>query len=1002
MIKFSHKKISIIICLAFVLCAGLLIFSLNLKPTTAEAKSFTGNIDTDGKIDLRIDGNVNINFNESSMTYYNTSLFPSLDVEFNVGEDFMNKFNQGYTYFEREEYLENPLYPGLGLDLEFYIRNTYTIAIGLTTAEVTLNDLSEDKLLSTLTTTKNLHLSDSASSSEGMLITYQHCRDFNDLGGQKKYLQATDPYTTLSSPTVKLKFNAEAVYSAYKAFYQTNAKTINLTKQLKIFICLVEETEETMQPIEGYARPDTIDLVSYKIKSLGSFITSINIRTMLAQQASTFLPSKEYATSLYKYLGWDPSGESTFTLKYRTMKSVSSYDEKSETFKVDWFSAHSQKGVIEQMQKRLGVTSYTDFNACWRDEEILENGIVNLNSERVIFQALGYNYSYNPQTKIGEIAVEYTDFFAKDFAIELRSNDPLDNAAIYIYSTNIVSDEYNTTLQFDYATIEEQLYNQKGWIVSIKEGDVISTVNLNITVYRNDDMLKMIVPNDNQDLLTNATILITANIIEDIDIVLSYEYISLSYDSAYNVVKTTLTTQPTTIKYSEFIQLNSNNFYVHYGNVIDSALELEGLEDCNYMTYSSVTRLTVEQGVSYKFVVNYDYKMLIKVIHPDGTVSYEEGSFLNGGSYTLDTLGVVIPNGERVSEIIIHTPESLGLEINEENLANSNIFIKCNTYEDIIGEIEVITTDVFFVTVNYLKQYDKTPFAYATTKSGTAKVSDIPTQDANYSEFLMRFINSNSLKCLRSNVESIEVSFNGVDTYNFKLNYTYCSLRKIDYNGNVAGEVKVPLTKYKDWALSMNQDWSILFLNMPGTTYFEYSSIELDDGTIINEDNLYGYFACAVFEEKTIDLNYYFKGYSGDGVVSMFESTKATGGNLYRRVAGIMNNSENFFVDLACYPMLAFCELVNSDNVMYHSYFFYLDCKVDPNKTYISNGRADGADDNDGAFDNVIQNGQDKVESVFTDLFINEENGKLSVFAWIAIGIIGIITLAIVIRILKK
>ena len=200
----------------------------------------------------------------------------------------------------------------------------------------------------------------------------------------------------------------------------------------------------------------------------------------------------------------------------------------------------------------------------------------------------------------------------------------------------------------------------------------------------------------------------------------------------------------------------------------------------------------------------------------------------------------------------------------------------------------------------------------------------------------------------------------------------------------------------------MDKDWSILFLNMPNNVYFEYSSIELPDGTRLNENNLYGYFAVAVFEEKAVDLNYYFKGYSGDGVVSMFEHTQATGGTLYTRVAQIVNNTDNYFVNMAFYPMLAFCELLNTNNVMYHSYFFYLDCKVDPNQSFISNGRADGVEDTDDAFNNVIQNGGDNVESFFKDIFSSNEDGKLSLFSWILIGFAGVVCLGIFIRLVKK
>lgn len=778
-----------------------------------------------------------------------------------------------------------------------------------------------------------------------------------------------------------------------------------IAKDLNFYVILVEEQligKELSKNADGSSNYEYS--ANYIIHN--SHLEQINIRQMVREECDSGIGINSTDLLFSNMLNWagyeaiSPEEKVPIDVIYREMTGVTTYAERTQSFQLFASHAVSWNLVNGALQSNLGVKSYTDFNACYRDIEVLENGIVNLNSERIIYQATGYSYKYDFENHRGIVTVQYTDFFAKDFAIELRSNDPLDDSAIYIYSTDVTTNESNTTITFDFRKIEEQLLNQKGWIVQLDESDFEIRYDTRIEVINESGYLTLIVPKDNQNLLSEVEVLYTAEIIEDVDVIVTYEYQSLYLDESQDICKEVITSAPITIKYSEVISMSNNNFYVIYQDTIENALNLNILNDCVYMTYDGVERITIEEGKKYKFVVNYNYRMIVKVIHPDGHVAYVQADAVNGNKNLLESLNVEIPEGERLDKILTMPADSFMLSVNKENFEDSVIYVTCNMHEDIIGNIEIITSDQYFVRVNYLEQFKETPFAYPKNTFGTAKVTDIQ-ENGNYDEFLKKFLNVDSLKCLRSNVESIDVIYNGKDTYEFNLKYTFCSLRKIDYNGNVTGEVKVPLTRYKDWAESMGKEWSILFLNMPNTTYFEYSSITLPDGNTINEDNLYGYFAVAIFEEKVSDLNYYFKGYSGDGVVSMFEATQATGGNIYKRLASIVNRSEYAIFNIPFYPALAFCELMNTDNKMYHSYFFYLDCKVDPNKTYISNGRADGADDTDGAFGNVVEDTADKVGTVFEDIF-KKDDGNLKWYTWLLIGFASLLTLAIFIRIIRK
>lgn len=998
--KKFRKKISLIgLSFAICVCAGITAF-LNLKtPTTANAASnfmvYTPEI-------------------ELKDAQTNTKPFPKLTVSVNLGS-FAANYNIGSKRTETV-YSSFTLY-GNKINLERTTKSIYYVDIGLTKKTISKDSLNSTNFLkfekengfmnfikgSNIDGTSRLYKSYKKPVTDPADITeYNGPYLESEIAPDSGFYETTP---AAESGIVRFEFDLYQYYEGINDDKKPYFDWVSyIEKNLNFYVVLVEEQLIAEEVYRGGSTLDYNYSSNYVIHN--SNIETVNLKSLIVEELTRGAPrdnSYTYISNMIEWAGIVAPQEGTkvpVDVIYREMTGITTYKECRKTFNMAFEDSFSNISVSYAINKNLGVSSYTDFNASWRDVEVLDSGIVNLNSERVIYQAVGYTYNYDFDLQKMFVTVEYTDFFAKDFAIELRSNDPLDDAAIYIYSTDIKSDKTTTILTFDFRAIEEQLYNQKGWIVSLSQGDLdcqhSSLVKRNLTA----DNLTLSVATDKQGLLSEASISIIAEIIEDVDVTVTYEYKGLYLDANSNVCKKTITSTPSTMKYSEVISMSSNNFYVYYKDTIDSAVSLDILSDCEYMSYGGVQRTTVEKGVEYKFVVSYNYQMIVKVIHPDGNVTYVQADTLDRNAHFLESLNITIPEGERLENILVSPAECLTLSVNQENYEDSTIFVTCNMFEDNIGVVELVTTDEFFVKVSYLEQFKQTPFAYPRIKSGKAKVADIPTDGTSYTEFLKKFLNVNSLQCLRSNVESLDVTYNGKDTYKFVLKYTFCSLRKIDYNGNIS-EIKVPLTKYKDWAQSMGQDWSILFLNMPNTTYFEYSSVELPNGEVVNADNLYGYFAVAIFKEKVTDLNYYFKGYSGDGVVSMFESTQASGGAMYRRLASIVNNTKFSIFDIAYYPALAFCEFINSDNAMYHNYFFYLDCKVDPNKSYISNGRADSADDTDGAFGNVMQDTADKVGKVFEDIF-KKDDGKLKWYTWLLIGFASLLSLAIFIRIIRK
>ena len=949
------------------LCVGLLAFTKK----SASALTHDGAIEYHG-VDL-----LQVENSEQSQG------FPVVNATFSMSENFRANFNAGSKWSTRE--------------VQFWlskktvdIEKNYTVVIGLTNRDLRTAMFDEANIENTLSS-----LSLDMQGSYGYwssLQKWQHISEStNALAPYKGIFHSTYAGVSLDTLEAYKFLDAQGLTS------QTANERVKkgLNQNINLFVCLLEETYEYNHTNKS---DESLDLVPYSAKSIGVCFERVNL-TSLSQEKVKSATSAEYYKNLCRWAGYpvksSNSDTATVNVVYREMQSATTYKDVRTSFQVPWTDGHNEYAVKTHLKNKLGKASYTDFNAVWRDADILDNGNVNLNSERTIFQATGYTYVYDPYTFTGTLTVEYTDFKAKDFAITLKSNDPLDIASIEIYSSNIKTTSDSTIITFDVAKINEQLLNARGWIVDVGEASFLVENTSSVVKYeKGEDYLTLTVPKNNEEELAKVKISAVAQIKEDVDVELTFEYLTFELDESFDIVKKVNESEVFILKYSELLRLSEHNFFNTYGAFIESALYLEDLEGCNYANYDGFTRKIVEVDSKYKLVVEYAYNMVFKIEQPNGDVCYRP-VLKTQNEYTLEDLDVEIPEGERVANILVS--DNLKIKRSEENFALSNVVINTDTWTDAVGVVKVETTDEYFVVINYLEQYKKTPFAYPKTKSGTAKVLEMPVSGVPVSTFLKKFLDKSNLNLLKSTIESVDVVFNGYDTYTFNVKYTYATIKQIDYNGKITDEVKIPLTRFASWTESFGKDWSIMFLNMPTATYFEYSQVEAPDGTVISSDNLYGYFSQAVFEENVIDLNYYFKGFSGDGVVSLFESVEASGGVIYTALGNVMNRVDNFFIDIHIQPILAFCELVNDENKMFHSYFFYLDCSTAINQTFISNGKADSVDDSDGAFGNTVENVGDKVVDLTGKIFLNED-GNLSLFWWVVIGIAALVVMVIIVK----
>ena len=342
-------------------------------------------------------------------------------------------------------------------------------------------------------------------------------------------------------------------------------------------------------------------------------------------------------------------------------------------------------------------------------------------------------------------------------------------------------------------------------------------------------------------------------------------------------------------------------------------------------------------------------------------------------------------SGYRVDKI---TSSASELRItNNYRYANAKAVLNADTYSGKIYGVCVNFTDEWLIEINYMRQYKETPFAETAKYSGKIRVKDYPDIYALTSGDLAAILELKSMSIIndKATVDQISVSYDGIGTYTVNTTYTYMNMVQIDYDGN-RKEIKVPLTCYKEWCEQYGQDWSILYLNYSGngTQYFKYSNE-------VKRENLYGFFSVAVFKERVSDLNYYFKNSTGAGCITMHESEEIRGSKVYNFFGGL---SENGILGKAVGRIgMIFCELVNDENAIYHSYFFFIDGTSD--LSFVSNGGATSATDTDSAAKNTLQKIGDDIGKFFAGLWDKEND---SVFAQIlAIGLPVLLILLLVV-----
>ncbi len=119
----------------------------------------------------------------------------------------------------------------------------------------------------------------------------------------------------------------------------------------------------------------------------------------------------------------------------------------------------------------------------------------------------------------------------------------------------------------------------------------------------------------------------------------------------------------------------------------------------------------------------------------------------------------------------------------------------------------------------------------------------------------------------------------------------------------------------------------------------------------------------------------------GSGVYKFFNRLATKGGFM-----GILLGTP--LISTMCMNL---CELVDDDNAMYYSYFFYLDGTSE--NPYLSNGGADNADDTDSAIGNAWEDAKDRIKDLW-DKFNSSD-------AWavikIVLGVVAVIFVVVLV-----
>ena len=649
------------------------------------------------------------------------------------------------------------------------------------------------------------------------------------------------------------------------------------------------------------------------------------------------LPEEEIKL-LNIFAGYGSSGDNiTVNLKYKTVVEYGRIEEKTEQYQVNSLYAGNSSIVYDEVMSLKGVTQKTDFNAIYVDS----SG----RNREIILQVDSYTYEYDQESEIGTLTITYRPFEYKSFAIRLQDNNTEDALNLYYYircAGELYDETGRIVLRYYFSDIVDQAFEDLGWIFEIKKSNIniVDNTEKVISIYVNDKYIDVSFNLEDEDDLKNLNIFILTEITPDHECNVDIKYTALSFEAGTIVDREE--SFSTSMMYSEYIKLcnfsafKASSFYKQ----VTDALKVDELGTNKYFIPTKITGEKFEDG--FKLSVGYDYYTLIQITESSGKVFFRSADAVTL-SYSIAMLGIAPPAGTRIKNLSADESQPVKIDFNEDKFTKLKVTLDCNSREKRIIPLSMEYSNSWYINIVYKETYKDTPFAIEKEELVEFTVGQYDPKNLTISDVKKLLGRSDDMKICGIAIpdNKVDTEFTSDSTYTATVSYGVCSLKQIDYNG-YSSEIRVPLTSYDAWCNAFGDDMTILMLNTTKETFFEYAN-EID------RDKLYGFFSIAIFEEQVTDLNYWFRSMTGDGNVVVFEQRETVGSDIYKFFDRLAE--KNSLLSVYGYVGMTYCEILNDQNHKQHSVFFYMDAT----SGYVSDGGAQDRDDNDGAFENTMQ-----------------------------------------------
>ena len=807
---------------------------------------------------------------------------------------------------------------------------------------------------------------------------------------------------------------SDGKYTVYFDF-PTTAKATKLYFYVEVLQYYREE--------EFWYNSNNARAVSYQRESITSIFRS-NVQASSLQDITKQILKNNSSladslrTSMCSGVGISTTEEKPLEVIYKAYSSSGNYETKSEIYNIGEVAAYNKFSAIRAMYNLSGINSLAEFNIVSKKRTYdSETGQVINAGDKILRQALGYDYVYNEAEGKGYLTVVYDEFRYKDFSITIKNNEADNALEINYYTATVNEKDGVVTLTYKYADIEERLLNSCGWLFDLKKEDFTVTGDSDalVGVSIEDNGLNVRIPVKYQSDLFGLNITAVAQIVPDEEYQMKYVYyggFSISRDGKTITPDVTKSTGKT-VKLSQLKRYNDySNFMTEYGSEINAAPEaFERQYGVKYVQPQNIVMSTDSASKSCEITVEYQKHSLflvtdnltnewhyMQVRHTSNVYTGDE--FVNARGGEVD--------GYRVDKLNSGTS---ALKItNNYQYAKAKAVLDADTYSGDIYPVNVIFTDKWLIEINYMNQYKQTPFAEKTKYSGEIRVKDYPDIYALKSADLATILGLKSMSIVndRSTIDKITVSYDGIGTYKVNTTYTPLSIVQRDSDGKTQTEILVPLSCYKDWCEDYGQSWSILYLNYAGKVYFKYSN------DIVRE-NLYGFFSVAIFDNKTSNLNDVFSGFEATGCMTFHRSEEIRGSRAYEflrsdegglatlltfSTVGLLTGHPitGTVIGLAAQRVaLAFCEspLANDENAVYTSYFFFLDGTSDT--PMISESGSTDPTDKDGALKNTVDEIAGDIKNWWENLKDTIFNSSYAKIIAVGFGIVLIVLIGVLI-----